>query len=166
MDTHHTRNFAPPFGPMTATITDTPAGPALACLEFGLPPAAPLPAPSDPHAALARVLWQRLEAYFAGDGLEDHDIPLALAGPPFTARVWERLRQIPFGQTTTYGAVAVSLASPAASRAVGQACRTNPVAILVPCHRVLDAGGSLHGYAGGLDRKRALLAAESALVAV
>lgn len=81
-------------------------------------------------------------------------------GTPFQQGVWQRLRAIPMGETTTYGAIAAHLGTPAASRAVGAAVGRNPVSIIVPCHRVLGASGSLTGYAGGLDRKSRLLSLE------
>ena len=164
MISHTTRDFGPPFGVFTATIKDTPAGPALARLAFGSEPdAEPIPGA---HAELAELIWRRLEIYFAGDGLETDDIPLVMHAPPFTQRVWERMRAIPFGRTETYGSIAAELGSPGASRAVGNACHTNPIPIFVPCHRVLDASGKLHGYAGGLDLKAALLECENSTVCV
>jgi len=164
MTSHTTRTFGPPFGVFTATITDTPTGPALARLAFGgEPDAKPIP---EPHAALAELVWTRLETYFAGRGLETDDLPLVMDAPPFTRRVRERMRAIPFGQTETYGSIAAELGSPGAGRAVGNACRTNPIPIFVPCHRVLDASGKLHGYAGGLALKAALLDCENIAVCV
>jgi O-6-methylguanine DNA methyltransferase len=159
-----TKNFGHRFGPFTASIKDTPAGPALARLAFGgSSPAEEVPAA---HAELTELIWHRLETYFAGDGFVVDDIPLTMDAPPFTRRVWQRLRAIPFGQTETYGSIAADLASPGASRAVGNACRTNPIPLFVPCHRVLDAAGKLHGYAGGLELKAALLECENTAVCV
>ena len=85
------------------------------------------------------------------------DIPLAPRGTPFQQRVWQLLVQIPYGRTTSYGALARELGSPEASRAVGLANGRNPIAIVIPCHRVVGSDGSLTGYGGGLDRKRWLL---------
>ncbi len=154
-----TRNFADPFGSFTATIQDTPAGPALARLAFGRDQACePIP---EAHAELAERIWQTLDTYFAGGGLEAAGIALSMNAPPFTSKVWARMRAIPFGQTATYGSIATELGSPGASRAVGNACRTNPIPIFVPCHRVLDSAGKLHGYAGGLELKAALLDCEN-----
>ncbi|MFI1697284.1 methylated-DNA--[protein]-cysteine S-methyltransferase [Streptomyces bobili] len=102
----------------------------------------------------------QLEAYFAGDSKE-FTLPLRLHGTPFQRTVWEALRQIPYGETRTYGELAEALGNPAASRAVGLANGRNPVGIIVPCHRVVGANGSLTGYGGGLKRKRRLLDFES-----
>jgi methylated-DNA-[protein]-cysteine S-methyltransferase len=90
------------------------------------------------------------------------DLPLDLRGTDFQLKVWERLRGIGYAETTTYGAIATLLGNPHASQAVGQAIGANPLAIVVPCHRVIGASGSLLGYAGGLERKGALLALEQA----
>ncbi len=87
-------------------------------------------------------------------------IPLDLAGTAFRRRVWEALRAIPRGETRTYRGLAASLGMPKAARAVGSACASNPVAIVVPCHRVVGSDGELHGYRWGLDRKRRILDAE------
>ncbi|MET7758311.1 methylated-DNA--[protein]-cysteine S-methyltransferase [Streptomyces sp. NPDC005389] len=103
---------------------------------------------------------RQLDAYFAGE-LTAFDMPLNLIGTPFQLRVWEGLLRIPYGETRTYGELAEELGNPAASRAVGLANGKNPVSIIVPCHRVVGAGGSLTGYGGGLDRKQRLLAFES-----
>ncbi|AVH94658.1 MULTISPECIES: methylated-DNA--[protein]-cysteine S-methyltransferase [Streptomyces] len=103
---------------------------------------------------------RQLDAYFAGE-LTAFDLPLHLVGTPFQLRVWERLSLIPYGETRTYGELAEELGNPGASRAVGLANGKNPVGIIVPCHRVVGAGGGLTGYGGGLDRKRRLLAFES-----
>lgn len=87
------------------------------------------------------------------------DVPLAPQGTPFQRRVWEALRDIPYGETSTYGRLAQTLGSSA--RAVGSAVGRNPISVLVPCHRVVGTDGGLTGYAGGLDRKTALLALEN-----
>jgi len=87
-------------------------------------------------------------------------VPLALAGTPFQRRVWEALAAIPYGHTVTYGTIATRIHAATAVRAVGAAIGRNPISIVVPCHRVVGADGSLTGYAGGVDRKRALLALE------
>ncbi|MFB7368757.1 methylated-DNA--[protein]-cysteine S-methyltransferase [Streptomyces sp. NPDC056222] len=103
---------------------------------------------------------RQLDAYFAGE-LTEFDLPLKLIGTPFQLRVWEQLTLIPYGETRTYGELAEALGSPGASRAVGLANGKNPVSIVVPCHRVIGASGSLTGYGGGLGRKQRLLAFES-----
>jgi methylated-DNA-[protein]-cysteine S-methyltransferase len=102
---------------------------------------------------------EQLNAYFTGD-LKEFDIPLAMAGTAFQRRVWTELQRIPYGETTTYGELAERLGQPTASRAVGLANGKNPISIIVPCHRVVGASGSLTGYGGGLPRKRYLLAFE------
>ncbi|AUH39709.1 methylated-DNA--[protein]-cysteine S-methyltransferase [Streptomyces sp. CMB-StM0423] len=112
--------------------------------------------PEDPPFAAAAA---QLAAYFAGERT-DFDLPLHLSGTPFQQRVWEQLRQIPYGETISYGELAERVGNPAASRAVGMANGRNPVGIVVPCHRVVGANGSLTGYGGGIDRKKQLLALE------
>jgi methylated-DNA-[protein]-cysteine S-methyltransferase len=102
---------------------------------------------------------EQLAAYFAGD-LTTFDVDLELAGTEFQRRVWAALRTIPYGETRSYGEIATQIGAPGASRAVGLANGRNPVGIIVPCHRVIGASGSLTGYGGGLDRKRALLELE------
>ena len=98
-----------------------------------------------------------LRGYFAGESADISYLPLEMRGAPFELRVWAALRSIPAGTTTTYGAIARAIGSPDASRAVGMANGANPIAIIVPCHRVIGANGSLTGYGGGLDKKTWLL---------
>jgi methylated-DNA-[protein]-cysteine S-methyltransferase len=106
---------------------------------------------------------QQLALYFAGQR-HDFDLPLDLSGgTEFQQAVWRALLTIPSGQTTSYGQISQSISNPMAVRAVGAAVGRNPISIIVPCHRVLGADGSLTGYAGGLDRKTALLRLEGAL---
>ncbi len=107
-------------------------------------------------------LVTRLERYFAGDIAALARIPVDLEGTPFQRRVWNALRRIPPGRTASYGELARAVGAPGAARAVGAANRSNPVAIVIPCHRVIGADGCLTGYAGGLGRKQWLLAHESA----
>jgi len=99
---------------------------------------------------------KQLSAYFAGD-LTEFDLSYELVGTEFQRRVWTALLTIPYGQTRSYGELADQIGSPAASRAVGLANGRNPISIIVPCHRVIGSNGSLTGYGGGIDRKRALL---------
>lgn len=118
----------------------------------------------DPEYPLFAELRRQLEDYFGGR-LREFDLPLAPEGTPFQLAVWELLRTIPHGITTTYGALAGSLAKggdgrSTSARAVGSAVGRNPIGIIIPCHRVVGADGSLTGYAGGLQRKAALLALE------
>ena len=101
----------------------------------------------------------QLESYFAGERFE-FDLQLDLVGTPFQRRVWAALLTIPYGETRSYGQIATQIGSPGAFRAVGLANGHNPIGIIVPCHRVIGSTGSLTGYGGGLDRKRALLALE------
>jgi methylated-DNA-[protein]-cysteine S-methyltransferase len=127
--------------------------------------------PEDPRAQTTSEGWVRdddalaepcrqLTAYFAGE-LHDFDLELAPNGTPFQLAVWRALREIPYGATASYGEIARAVGAPGAARAVGGANNRNPIAIIVPCHRVIGAGGSLTGYGGGLDRKRRLLDLES-----
>ncbi|MFI9610142.1 methylated-DNA--[protein]-cysteine S-methyltransferase [Streptomyces sp. NPDC052023] len=98
----------------------------------------------------------QLTAYFDGE-LRDFTVELRLNGTPFQRTVWDQLRRIPYGETRSYGELAEALGNPFASRAVGLANGRNPIGIIVPCHRVIGAGGGLTGYGGGLERKRRLL---------
>lgn len=100
-----------------------------------------------------------LDEYLAGTR-RSFDLPLAPRGTPFQLAVWHALEAIPYGATATYAQLAAAVGRPAAVRAVGQANGRNPIAVVVPCHRVVGADGSLTGYAGGTDRKAALLALE------
>jgi methylated-DNA-[protein]-cysteine S-methyltransferase len=110
-----------------------------------------------------REAREQLAAYFAGE-LTEFRLPLSSAGTAFREKVWAALDSVPYGTTTTYGSLAARVgASRAAMRAVGGAVGANPLLILRPCHRVIGADGSLTGYAGGLDRKRHLLALEQGL---
>lgn len=109
------------------------------------------------NAALAR----ELDAYFAGK-LRQFTVPLDLRGTAFQLRVWQLLCEIPYGETRSYGQIAQALGNPKATRAVGQANGSNPISIIVPCHRVIGSDGGLTGYGGGLHRKKALLDLESA----
>ena len=113
----------------------------------------------DTHPLLVEAVRQ-LAAYFARD-LKDFDLPLAPVGSAFQQRVWEQLRAIGYGETASYGQVAGRLGmTNAASRAVGLANGRNPIPIVIPCHRVIGANGTLTGYAGGLPRKQLLLELE------
>jgi methylated-DNA-[protein]-cysteine S-methyltransferase len=105
---------------------------------------------------------QQLEAYFAGTRTT-FELPLASLGTPFQRRVWQALEAIPYGQTISYAELAARIGQPRAVRAVGRANATNPLAVVVPCHRVVGRSGALTGYGGGLDRKRWLLAHEAAM---
>ncbi len=150
------------------TVMDSPVGDlriverddAIVAIEF-----APFRAPADgrplgerrdDHPVLAEAVRQ-LRAYFDGD-LTSFDLPLAPVGTDFQRRVWKQLEAIEYGRTASYGEIAARLGmTNAASRAVGLANGRNPIPIVVPCHRVIGANGTLTGYAGGLDRKQTLL---------
>jgi len=107
-------------------------------------------------------LSDRIRAYFDGDLTAIDKIPAKTGGTPFQRDVWQRLRKIRVGTTTTYGELALQIGKPSASRAVGMANGSNPVVLVLPCHRVIGASGALTGYGGGLDRKRWLLNHEGA----
>jgi methylated-DNA-[protein]-cysteine S-methyltransferase len=149
----------------TFTIHDSPVGPLLLTTE-GTGLTGLLFPPHDVDAswdhddvAFTDVIGQ-LDEYFAG-ARRQFEIPLHPSGTPFQLKVWEQLREIPYGETISYGTLARRVASPNASRAVGLANGRNPLAIIIPCHRVIGANGSLTGYGGGLDRKRFLLGLEA-----
>lgn len=142
-----------PVGPLTL-VSD---GECLVGLHFeGWNPPADAFHKSD--AVLASTARQ-LDIYFTGR-LRAFDLPLAPAGTPFQQRVWSALRDIPFGETRSYGQLAQTIGKPSAMRAVGAANGRNPIAIVVPCHRVIGADGSLTGFGGGIDRKKFLLSLE------
>jgi len=110
------------------------------------------------------ALIQALEAYFGGDLGALAGAPVAMAGTEFQRKVWTGLQGIPAGTTTSYGQLAAELGRPQASRAVGAANGSNPIGIVVPCHRVIGANGSLTGYAGGMARKQWLLQHEGGII--
>jgi methylated-DNA-[protein]-cysteine S-methyltransferase len=112
------------------------------------------------QAGYAPTLAQLAE-YFAGDR-EEFDLPLEPHGTEFQLAVWRALAEIPYGETRSYGQIADAVGRPKAARAVGMANNKNPIAVIVPCHRVIGAGGALVGYAGGLERKTWLLDHERA----
>lgn len=156
---------------MNQTLIDSPVGPMLLSADdAGLheirfcDPDAPPPTVTANGGGGEAVLAEterQLRAYFAGES-ESFDLPLAPAGTPFQLAVWRALRDIPFGRTESYGELARRIGRPRAVRAVGAANGANPLPIVVPCHRVIGADGSLTGYGGGLDVKRALLELEGA----
>jgi methylated-DNA-[protein]-cysteine S-methyltransferase len=146
------------------TTVDSPVGPLVltsdgTALTRVLFDAEPDPTWStEPCDVLARAVTQLVE-YFAGNRT-DFDVPLAPVGTPFQLAVWAALRDIPYGETITYRELAARVGNPNASRAVGLANGRNPISVVVPCHRVIGADGSLTGYGGGLPRKRTLLELE------
>jgi methylated-DNA-[protein]-cysteine S-methyltransferase len=151
---------------MTRTLIDTPVGPVLLTGDAtGLteirflgseePPAAG-GGSNGAGAAVVAEAARQLRAYFAGER-RTFDLPLAPAGTPFQLAVWRALADIPYGRTESYGELARRIGRPNAVRAVGAANGANPLPIVVPCHRVIGADGSLVGLGGGLPRKRFLL---------
>ena len=155
MSTLYTHALSP-IGPLLL-VRD---GPGLKEIKFARNgrPAAPEANWQEDSSGFAEVIGQ-LRAYFAGE-LEDFDLALAPEGTPFQQNVWSELCSIPYGQTTSYGEIARRIGNPNASRAVGLANGSNPIPIIIPCHRVIGANGNLTGYGGGLSIKEKLLALE------
>jgi methylated-DNA-[protein]-cysteine S-methyltransferase len=139
------------IGPLgVETVGETVVG-----VRFGARPGPAAATPAD-HAVAAR-----LEAYFAGE-LTDFELPVEMrGGSEFERRVWAEIAKIPYGEMITYGSIANALGDPGAARAVGTACNHNPVPVIVPCHRVVGAGGKMVGFGGGIERKRKLLELEA-----
>lgn len=153
-----TRIIATPVGPVGIAATEH------AVTRIFFAPGQPLsaPEPADGPAGAAALLQRagrELGEYFAGRR-RDFTLPLAPAGTPFQQAVWEALRRIPYGRTCSYRDIARAIGRPAACRAVGMANHCNPIAIVIPCHRVVGANGALTGYAGGLEVKSRLLEIE------
>ncbi|WP_299051860.1 methylated-DNA--[protein]-cysteine S-methyltransferase [uncultured Nocardioides sp.] len=149
-----------PIDPLRIVASDT-AVRAIEFSPFGDPPGGlELGDRADDHPVLVEAARQ-LAAYFAGD-LKDFDLPLDPVGTDFQRRVWTELSRIGYGETASYGEVAKRLGLVAgASRAVGAANGRNPIPVVVPCHRVIGANGTLTGFAGGIERKRTLLDLET-----
>ena len=118
---------------------------------------------AEPPTELLRQARGQLEAYFAGTR-QDFDLPIRIGGTAFQHAVWEALREIPCGKTSTYGQIAARIGRPGAVRAVGHAIGQNPISIIVPCHRVIGKDGTLTGFAGGLSAKAWLLEREGVTV--
>ena len=148
-------SLATPLGTMRLA-TD---GRAILAVEFDVSPLVTTPLSVDAQL-LCDAVRGRLDAYFEGRPAR-FDLPLAPWGTPFQREVWNALCGIPYGETVSYGEIARRVGRPSAVRAVGAANGRNPIAIIIPCHRVIGANGTLTGYGGGLDRKRALLALEA-----
>ncbi|WP_328767638.1 methylated-DNA--[protein]-cysteine S-methyltransferase [Streptomyces sp. NBC_00286] len=142
-----------PYGPLTLVATDSVLSGLYMTDQRHRPPEETFGAPDDTPFGEA---IDQLKAYFAGE-LKEFDVPMCLDGTPFQRTVWDQLRRIPYGETRSYGELADAIGNPKASRAVGLANGRNPLGIIVPCHRVVGANGSLTGYGGGLDRKKRLL---------
>ena len=153
-------DFASPLGPMVLAASPRGLTGAWFQGQKHMPDTALWPV--QPEHPLLGLAQEQLAAYFAGQRLA-FELPLdLLGGTAFQRAVWQALRDIPAGSTTSYGALAQRLGKAAAVRAVGAAVGRNPISIIVPCHRVLGAQGALTGYAGGLERKLALLQLEQA----
>ena len=136
-----------PVGPLGVSVE----GETVVGVRFGA-----RPGPSRSHPAAAQ-----LDAYFSGT-LTDFTVPFELrGGSEFERAVWAEIAKIPYGEMMTYGAIATTLGDPGAARAVGTACNHNPVPVIVPCHRVVGAGGKMVGFGGGIERKRKLLELEA-----
>jgi len=156
---------------LATTSIDTPLGRyALTASDAGLVSAKPAsgapvpPAPALADSGAGRMLARAgaaFTSYFAGSPAELDALPLDPHGSEFQRRVWRALREIPLGATASYGEIARRVGRPGAARAVGDANRRNPIAIAIPCHRVIGGDGRLVGYAGGLERKRWLLDREA-----
>lgn len=142
-----------PVGPLTAVVNQDGA---VTHLLFAHQPA---PADAVWDAERCASVAEQVREYFAGER-RDFDLPLAPAGSAFQREVWRELRGIGFGETAGYGALAVKLGRAGGARAVGRANATNPIPIIIPCHRVIGADGCLTGYAGGMEMKTALLRLE------
>lgn len=143
-----TRAIKTPIGPLTLQADEV----AVTAIRFGAGGA-------QDASPLLDAAEAQLREYFAG-ARRTFDLPLAPHGTAFQQRVWAALRAIPYGETRTYGELAAAIGSPNASRAVGMANHRNPIPIIIPCHRVIGANGTLTGYAGGLEVKQKLLALE------
>jgi methylated-DNA-[protein]-cysteine S-methyltransferase len=148
-----------PVGPLTIVAADGQITGLYMDAQRHAPGQESFGRPGDPAEEPFATAAEQLRAYFAGE-LTEFDLPLSPAGTEFQRRVWTGLQAIPYGETVSYGELARRVGNPTASRAVGLANGRNPIAIVVPCHRVIGSNGSMTGYGGGLDRKRFLLALE------
>jgi methylated-DNA-[protein]-cysteine S-methyltransferase len=154
---------------MSHTSMESPIGPLLLAgderglhlVHFvnGRHPKSPAPAWVEDKTPFKEAIRQ-LKAYFAGK-LTEFDLPLVLEGTEFQLRVWHNLQKIPYGETVSYGQLAKRIGSPDAARAVGLANGSNPIPIIIPCHRVIGSNGDLTGFGGGLPTKKKLLGLES-----
>jgi methylated-DNA-[protein]-cysteine S-methyltransferase len=153
-----------PLGPLTLVADDGVLAGVFMQAQRHLPDVARFGAEVPPDDVAFADIVRELREYFDG-GRTDFDVELRPRGTVFQRAVWDRLREIPFGATTSYGAIAADLGlPPGASRAVGAAVGRNPLTLIVPCHRVIGSSGALTGYAGGLERKVWLLEHEGVLV--
>ncbi|MFI6349970.1 methylated-DNA--[protein]-cysteine S-methyltransferase [Streptomyces sp. NPDC050560] len=145
-----------PYGPLTLVATDGTLSALYMTDHRHQPPPETFGERVAPDAPAFVPAVRQLDGYFAGE-LREFDLPLHMDGTPFQRSVWAGLTRIPYGETRSYGELAEELGRPTAVRAVGLANGRNPISIIVPCHRVIGADGSLTGYGGGIDRKRRLL---------
>ena len=155
--------FSSPVGELLLTASDGMLTELSMVLKQGRPALYPKPEWRRDDAAL-RTAREQLEAFFAGE-LQNFNLPLRMTGTPFQKQVWQGLLEIPYGTTISYATLATQIGRPGASRAVGAANGRNPIGIIVPCHRVIGADGTLTGYGGGLDRKEWLISHEASVVA-
>jgi methylated-DNA-[protein]-cysteine S-methyltransferase len=146
-----------PVGPLL--LAGDSNGLRLVHFASGRRPKAPEPGWTEDKAPFKEVLGQ-LQLYFEGK-LKEFDVPLVLEGTEFQLLVWRNLQKIPYGETVSYGQLAKRIGKPQASRAVGLANGSNPIPIIIPCHRVIGSNGDLTGFGGGLPVKKKLLALES-----
>ena len=163
----HTATFPTPCGPFSVAVN---ASGSIVATAFGNLARLRQRLPAKCHligdtGSLIAPVKKQVDSYFAGK-LRDFTLPLAAEGTEFQKRVWSALVAIPYGETRSYGQLAAALGNRGASRAVGRANATNPICLIVPCHRVIGADGSLTGFAFGEDIKRQLLAVEGALPAM
>ena len=162
---HFSDTFRTPFGPFSVAVTEHGA---LVATAFGDAAALRSRLPDFKSVAdrpKTRSAREQIQAYCARE-IRDFDLPLAPAGTAFQHRVWSALRAIPYGETRSYRNLAAALGNPGAARAVGRANATNPICLVVPCHRVIGTDGSLTGFAFGEALKRRLLEHERAAVAI
>ena len=162
------RHVESPIGPLTLAANGT----RLCLLHFGNDEQAVsaflrrwYPVEARGTETITAAAAERLSSYFAGETTALDGIEVELKGTHFQRRVWEALRSVPAGTTASYGEIARRIGAPSAVRAVGAANGANPIAIVVPCHRIIGSGGSLTGYGGGLDRKQWLLRHEGVRLA-
>jgi methylated-DNA-[protein]-cysteine S-methyltransferase len=152
--------YSSPIGELLLTSDGEALTGLYMCQHRGRPASGPESGWRRDDSAL-KAVREQLDAYFRGR-LHDFELPLRMAGTPFQNLVWDGLRAIPYGETVSYAELAQRIGRPGASRAVGSANGRNPISIVVPCHRVIAADGTLGGYGGGLDRKEWLLRHETA----
>lgn len=156
MKTHTALSYSSPVG----VIESVPSGGVLRLLRWGAPTDV-AEAGADVAADVVAETWRQLDEYFAGRR-RTFDIPCEPEGTDFQCAVWRAVAEVPYGATATYADIARAVGRPTAVRAVARAIGANPLIIIIPCHRIIGSDGSLTGYAGGLDKKRALLELEAA----